>query len=137
VSANFFQVVGVQPSMGRAFAESDDKPGAPGVVIVSHEFWRLRLGSDPNALGRAITLDGVPHTLVGVLPQGFRYLRNYDVFIAMGSIEGAEFMVDRGNHQGFIGLGRLKTGMTQDRALTELRASGWRCWCSPFLPASR
>jgi putative ABC transport system permease protein len=121
VSANFFQVVGVQPSMGRAFAESDDKPGAPGVVIASHEFWRLRLGSDPNALGRAITLDGVPYTLVGVLPQGFRYLRNYDVFIAMGPIAGADWMVDRGNHQGLIGLGRLKAGMTTDRALTELR----------------
>ena len=56
-----------------------------------------------------------------MLPQGFRYLRNYDVFIAMGPIAGADFIVDRGNHQGFIGLGRLKAGMTQDRALTELR----------------
>jgi putative ABC transport system permease protein len=121
VSANFFQVVGVQPSMGRAFAESDDKPGAPGVAIVSHEFWQLRLGSDPNALGRAITLDGVPHTLVGVLPRGFRYLRNYDVFVAMGPLAGAEWMADRGNHQGFIGLGRLKAGVPMDRALAELR----------------
>ena len=121
VSANFFQVLGAQPSMGRAFAERDDMPGAPAVAIVSHEFWRLRLGSDPGALGRAITLDGVPHTLVGVLPPGFRYLRNYDVFVAMGPIAGADWMVDRGNHQGFIALGRLKTGMPMDAALAELR----------------
>jgi putative ABC transport system permease protein len=121
VSANFFQVVGVQPSMGRAFADRDDTPGAAAVAIVSHEFWQRRLGSDPNALGRAITLDGTPHTLVGVLPQGFRYLRSYDVFVAMGPIAGAEWIVDRGNHQGFIALGRLKAGIPMDRALTELR----------------
>jgi putative ABC transport system permease protein len=121
VTANFFQVVGVQPSMGRAFADTDDTPGAPGVVIVSHEFWRNRLGSDANALGRAVTLDGVPHTLVGVLPPGFRYLRNYDVFVAMGPIAGVEWIVDRGNHQGFVGLGRLKAGITIDQALAELR----------------
>ena len=121
VTANFFQVVGVQPSMGRAFAERDDQPGAPGVAIVSHELWRNRLGSDANAIGRAVTLDGVPHTLVGVLPPGFRYLRSYDVFVAMGPIADAEWMRDRGNHQGLVGLGRLKPGITMDRALTELR----------------
>jgi putative ABC transport system permease protein len=121
VSANFFQVLGIQPSTGRAFAERDETPGAPAVAIASHEFWRRRLGSDPNVLGRAITLDGVPHTLVGVLPPGFRYLRDYDVFVAMGPIAGAEWMVDRGNHQGFIALGRLKAGMPVDAALAELR----------------
>jgi putative ABC transport system permease protein len=120
VTANFFRVVGVQPSLGRAFADSDDKPGAPPVVIASHEFWRRQLGSDPNALGRAVTLDGAPHTLVGVLPAGFRYLRNYDVFVAMGPMAGTDLMVDRGNHQGFVGLGRLKAGITIDQALAEL-----------------
>ena len=121
VTANFFDVVGVQPSLGRGFAARDDMPGAPGVVVVSHEFWRRQLGSDPNALGRAMTLDGAPHTLVGVLPPGFRYLRNYDVFVGMGPLAGADFILDRGNHQGFVGLGRLKAGVTMDQALTEMR----------------
>ena len=121
VTANFFQVVGVQPSMGRTFTGSDDKPGAAGVAIVSYEFWRRQLGSDPNALGGALTLDGKPHTLIGVLPAGFRYLRNYDVFVAMGPVAGEEWIVDRGNHQGFVGLGRLKAGITMDQALAELR----------------
>jgi putative ABC transport system permease protein len=122
VTANFFQVVEVQPSLGRAFIEGDDKPGAPAVVIASYEFWRRQLGSDPAALGLAVTLDGVPHTLVGILPAGFRYLRNYDVFVAMGPIAGADWIIDRGNHQGFVGLGRLKPGATRDTALEELRA---------------
>jgi putative ABC transport system permease protein len=121
VTANFFPAVGVQPSMGRGFAETDDKPGAAAVVIVSHEFWRRQLGSDPNALGRGLTLDGQPHTLVGILPAGFRYLRNYDVFVSMGPIAGADYMIDRSNHQGLTGLGRLKPGVTIDQALAELR----------------
>jgi putative ABC transport system permease protein len=121
VTANFFQVVGVQPSMGRTFADRDDVPGAPAVAIASHEFWRRQLGSDPNALGRAVTLDGRPYTLVGVLPPGFRYLRKYDVFLSIGSIVSDKVFLDRGNHQGFLGLGRLKPGITLDAALTELR----------------
>ena len=122
VTANFFQVIGVQPSLGRTFAESDDKAGAPAVTIVSHEFWRRQLGSDAAALGRAVMLNGKPYTLVGVLPQGFRYLRNYDVFVAMGPLAGEIWMVDRGNHQGFVALGRLRPGLTMEGALTELRA---------------
>jgi putative ABC transport system permease protein len=121
VTSNFFDVVGVQPSLGRGFAARDEVPGAAGVVIVSHEFWRRQLGSDPNALGRAMTLDGAPHTLVGVLPPGFRYLRNYDVFVGMGPLAGSDFILDRGNHQGFVGLGRLKAGITMEQALTEMR----------------
>jgi putative ABC transport system permease protein len=122
VTANFFQVIGAQPSLGRTFAESDDKAGAPAVTIVSHEFWRSQLGSDPAALGRAVMLNGRPYTLVGVLPQEFRYLRNYDVFVAMGPLAGESWLVDRGNHQGFVGLGRLGRGTTREGALAELQA---------------
>jgi putative ABC transport system permease protein len=121
VTANFFQVVGVQPSIGRGFAEADDTAGAAGVAIASYEFWRRQLGADANALGRSLTLDGQSHTLVGVLPAGFRYLRDYDVFVAMGPIAGQEVLLDRSNHQGFTGLGRLKRGVTVDAALAELR----------------
>src|SRR5205085_2981154 len=54
-------------------------------------------------------------------PAGFRYLRNYDVFVSMGPIAGEEWLLDRGNHQGFVGLGRLKPGVTIEAALAELR----------------
>jgi putative ABC transport system permease protein len=122
VTANFFHVLGAEPALGRAFLEDEDRPGAPGAAIVSHEFWQRQLSADPNVLGRSLMLDGTPHAIVGVLPAGFRYLRSYDVFVAMGPLAGAGWIVDRGNHQGFMALGRLKPGVTPDAALTELRA---------------
>jgi putative ABC transport system permease protein len=122
VTANFFQVLGVQPPVGRTFAESDDQPGAEPVTVVSHEFWRRELGSDPAALGRPIALGGRPFTIVGILPAGFRYLRNYDLFVAMGAFVSDESLNDRGNHQGFVAVARLKAGLTMDAASAEMRA---------------
>ena len=67
VTANYFDVLGVQPIRGRNFLP-DEEEGAD-VALVSENFWRRRLGGDPNVLGRSITLDGVAHTIVGVLPN--------------------------------------------------------------------
>src|SRR6185436_11914547 len=72
-------------------------------------------------LGRPLMLSGAPYSIVGVLPAGFRYLRPYDVFVALGPIAGAEWLLDRGNHQGFVVVGRLRDGVTADAALRELR----------------
>ena len=121
VTANFFQALGVQPSLGRDFAERDDLPSAPPVAIVSDEFWRKDLGGAADAIGRTLTLDGLAYTLVGVLPAGFRYLRPYDVFIAMGAFSASPIVTERGNHSAFVGLGRLKTGVTIEAALRELQ----------------
>ncbi len=66
-TANYFDVLGVRPIMGRTFLPKEEE-GAD-VAIVSEKFWRSRLGGDPNVLGRSITLDGVAHTIVGVVPN--------------------------------------------------------------------
>ena len=121
VTGNFFQTVGVQPALGRGFTEGDDKPGAEPVAIVSDEFWRRHLNSDRGALGRVLNLGEFNFTIVGVLPAGFRYLRDYDVFVAMGPFAGNPSLNDRGNHQGFTGIGRLKAGLTEQAAADELR----------------
>jgi hypothetical protein len=84
VTAEFFRVLGVAVAAGRPFAARDDAAGAEPVAIVSHQFWRRQLAGDPATIGRALTLDGRAFTIVGILPDGFRYLRNYDVFVAMG-----------------------------------------------------
>ena len=122
VTSNFFAAAGVQPVLGRPFAAADDQPGAPGVAIVSDTFWRRTLDADPESIGRTLSLDAHPYTVVGVLPRGFRYLRDYDLFVAMGPIAGEDWIVDRGNHQGFNAVGRLKPGVTIDTAAQELRA---------------
>ena len=66
-TANYFDVLGVQPILGRTFLPAEEE-GAD-VVLISEKFWRARLGGDPNVLGRSLTLDGIVHTIVGVLPN--------------------------------------------------------------------
>ena len=121
VTGNFFQVVGVQPALGRSFADADEQPGASPVAIVTHEFWSRQMNADPGVLGRSLNLGEFQFTVVGVLPAGFRYLYEYDVFVAVGPFAGNPSLNDRANHQGFTGLGRLKPGVTEAMAASELQ----------------
>src|SRR5215469_2371751 len=73
VSADFFSILGVAPLKGRGFHPGEDRPGATGVVVISEQFWRDHLDFDPNVLNRTLTLDGKQHTIVGVMPAGFRF----------------------------------------------------------------
>lgn len=81
VSANFFDLFGTQPYMGRLFLKGEDEPGAANVVVLSHEVWQTRFGSDPNILSRRITLNNESYAVVGVLPRGYRLLYDSDVYI--------------------------------------------------------
>jgi predicted permease len=74
VSASFFRVLGVDMALGRPFTDEDDRRGAPPAAVVSDTFWRTRLGADPAAIGRVLTLDGKPVTVVGVAPPRVRGL---------------------------------------------------------------
>ncbi|HEV2706942.1 MAG TPA: ABC transporter permease, partial [Pyrinomonadaceae bacterium] len=73
VSANLFQLMGVEAKPGNTFSLDADKPENSNVVILSHSLWQRRFGSDPNIVGRALTLDAKSYTVVGVMPEGFRY----------------------------------------------------------------
>ena len=73
VSANFFNIINVQPSLGRAFQPGDDTPGAARVTVVTYGFWKNYLGGDAGVLGKPVTLNGEVFTIVGVLPQGFEF----------------------------------------------------------------
>lgn len=72
VSYNFFRVVGVAPAQGRAFLPEDEQPGAPGVAILSRDLWLSRFGGE-KVLGTTVRLDGTPHTIVGIMPEGFYF----------------------------------------------------------------
>jgi putative ABC transport system permease protein len=119
VSYNFFDTLGVHPALGRGFVPADDRAGAALVVIVTHEFAERSLGGATTAVGRGLTLDGRPFTVVGVLPPGFRYLRDYDLFVAMGAYTGDRSLNERGNHSGYFALGRLRPGVTEEAARRE------------------
>jgi putative ABC transport system permease protein len=73
VSPNFFSMLGVDPQPGRGFAEEEGRPEGKPVVVLSDSLWRTRYGGDRNVLGQTITLDGTPHTVVGVLPAGAQF----------------------------------------------------------------
>jgi predicted permease len=72
VSTGFFSVLGVPMLAGREFTADEDRAGGPPAVVLSAELWRSAFGSDPSAVGRAITLRGEPYTVVGIMPEGFQ-----------------------------------------------------------------
>ena len=72
VTANFFDALGVQPSLGRAFAEGEDREGATDVVVLAHDLWRRRFAEDPSVIGRSIVVNDRPYTVIGVMPGTFR-----------------------------------------------------------------
>jgi putative ABC transport system permease protein len=71
VSANFFPMLGVAPMLGRNFQPEEERPNAGGVVLLGHGFWQRRFAGDPSAIGQALTLDGRPFTIIGVMPSWF------------------------------------------------------------------
>ena len=73
VSASFFQILGVRPALGRTFLPQEDKAGA-SVVVLGYELWHRRFGADPHVLGRDIKLNDASYRVIGVMPEGFRYL---------------------------------------------------------------
>ncbi len=73
VSADFFDLLGVEPALGRSFLPEEDRPGHEKVVVLSHGLWRSRFGADPKLVGKTVTLNGETYTVVGVLPSGFRF----------------------------------------------------------------
>jgi predicted permease len=72
VTPSFFKVAGVPPQIGRTFTDEEGEPGHESVVVLSDGFWRSQFGGDRNAIGRELRIDGKPHTVVGVMPPGFR-----------------------------------------------------------------
>src|SRR6202007_2572595 len=73
VTPELFSVMGVKPLAGRTFLPEEGKPGAPAVVVLSEKLWRGTFGADANIIGSAITLDKRPCTVVGIMPEGFRF----------------------------------------------------------------
>src|SRR5262249_20000655 len=126
ITANMFTVLRVAPALGRAFTDADDKPDAVPVAIVTDAFWRGQLSADPNVLGRMLRLDGVQHTIVGVMARGFafppsNFPRPHVLFVAMGPLSATANLVDRGNHNGFNAVVRLAPGTTVEGAGDELK----------------
>ncbi|HEU4509143.1 MAG TPA: ABC transporter permease [Pyrinomonadaceae bacterium] len=120
VTASLFTTLKVQPLRGRFFTPEEDKPGANNVAIVSERFWRARYGADEGILQNVLTFDNKPYSIVGVMPAGFRFPGEFDVWLPLALDPVAE------TQGGFFSLvetiGRLKPGATLAAAQTELTA---------------
>ena len=133
VSGNYFDVLGVRPSLGRAFAGNEDAgAGAPPVAVLSHLLWTRSFGSDASIVGKAISLNGRPFTVVGVAPAKFYggFLGvGVDVFVPMAQVgrlePGGDRLEDRGDRWVQL-LARLKPGVTDGQARAALAAEAVR-----------
>jgi putative ABC transport system permease protein len=120
VSGDYFKVMGVGARLGRTFTAADDQPGAARVVVLSDAVWRQQYGADPAILSRDLVLNGEPHRVIGVLPPG-PFDRERASFWA--PIAFTPDQLTRGFHWLSV-VGRLKPGVTLERAQTDLRAAG-------------
>ncbi|HEX6732634.1 MAG TPA: ABC transporter permease [Pyrinomonadaceae bacterium] len=122
VTANFFPLLRVNPVAGRNFDVQEEHRNSSLVAIISYEFWQSRFGGDQGVLNRQVTLNGKPHTIIGILPQGFDFplsVRNVEVWTTVAD-EG-ENLEERGAFV-FRAFGRLKPGVTIQQAQTEMTA---------------
>jgi putative ABC transport system permease protein len=122
VSYNFFDVLGVVPAVGRSFRADEDRAGAPRVTVLSHGLWQRRFGSDRKIVGKSVALNGESYTVVGVLPQDYRFGTQTDVFVPVGLKEDDENVRPRDNHPGIYAVARLKDGVTFAQAQEEMKA---------------
>ncbi len=122
VSSNLFHLLGVVPALGRDFQPADDRPGAEPVIILSDEVWKQRYQSDPDVVGRAIPINGRPHTIIGVMPPAFAFPTNHRLWVPLGPAGETAPRSDR-SVQVF---GRMKPGVTIDQLRADLTAVAGR-----------
>ena len=122
VSAGFFSLLGVRLALGRDFTGSEDAIGGAPAAILSNHLWRERFGGSADALGKAVTLDGVDYTIVGVLPRSFHLIGNDgDIYTPLGQ-GNPLWRNDRTAHAGILCIARLRSGVSINRAAAEMAA---------------
>ena len=119
VSANLFDLLGVAPALGRGFLPEEETTGRERVVVLSYGFWAGRLGGDPSAIGRTLTLDGLPHEIVGVMPEDFRFPDAGGVALWNPLAFHVSELRSRAERR-FNVIGRLAPGATPAQASAEL-----------------
>jgi putative ABC transport system permease protein len=112
-----FRTLGVPPMLGRDFREDEDRVGAPKVMLLSNRIWHDRFDARPSAVGQTIMVNGVRHTIIGVMPPGFEFPGNAGAWTTMQ----LDPLANRGNHSWNV-IGRLKPGATIPQVRTDLGA---------------
>jgi putative ABC transport system permease protein len=121
-TGSFFATLGVQPQLGRLFTTAEDKAGCERVIVLTHGLWQNRFGGDPNVLGRSITMNSEPWTIIGVLRADFDFYGSggNSFFVPIGRLLDQEYMHRRASRPLLWVTAQLKPGVTIERAQTEL-----------------
>jgi predicted permease len=124
VIANFFQVLGVQPAMGRAFTLEDSRDGAPPIVLLSDPWWRRQFNADPNIVGKVFDLYGRQTTVIGVLPRSFDFSAIFSPGVKIDAFMPVNLYGPvRGQGNNFTFIGRAKPGVTLAQAQEDAQAA--------------
>lgn len=118
VTANAFSVLGARPVAGRDFVAADDVRGAAAVALIGHKVWVNRYGSNPSVIGRAVRVNDIPTTIIGVLPEGFQFPFNTDVWLPLHQLNGLE--AQKRNARQLFTFGHLAPGVTREQAQSEM-----------------
>ncbi|MEP6783081.1 MAG: ABC transporter permease, partial [Acidobacteriota bacterium] len=116
VTANTFSVLGAHPVIGRDFVAQDDVRGAQSVALIGFKVWLNRYGKNPSVIGRTVRINDVPTTIIGVLPEGFQFPFNTDVWVPLHQINGLE--EQKRNSRNLFG--HLGPGVSRAQAQSEL-----------------
>ena len=117
VSSEFFQVVRVTPIQGRAFTSEEDTNGHGNVVVLSYPFWQSHFGADPKVIGKNLTFNGLPYSIIGVMPANFHFFYQGEYFVPLGWTDKDRAV--RNNHN-YLVIARLKRGVDLQQAQAEM-----------------
>ena len=119
VSHDFFRVLGVTPRLGRGFTDSDERVGAPPVVVISDRTWREHLGTDPGIVGRTVRLNGQGHTVIGVMAPGVEFPRGAALWVPLGILQR---IVERRGATFLQAVARAKPGYSRQQVERDVSA---------------
>ncbi len=119
-TASLFPALGIKPQLGRAFTPEEDRPGAPGVVVLSHDYWQRRFGGNPSAVGQEVPFDNQKWTVIGVMPPSYRFLPErrtggkIDIWVPLAIDARKPYIIEN------VVFGRLKPRVSIEQARSEL-----------------
>ena len=123
ITGSAFEILRVPPLLGRTLAAPDEVIGAPDVVVVGADLWQSRFGRDPELVGKTIRIGGVPHSVVGVMPEGFLFPLDDHLWLPL---RANPMDYERGDGPALLVFGRLADGVSMDQAGAEVATVGQR-----------
>ena len=111
VSSGYFNVLGVQPALGRSFSPDEDSASGPNVAILSNGLWKSQFGGNPQLVGKTVSLNGAPYTVVGIMPSGFESIPAADLWTTIAQLDRTT-----GSGLNYTLVGRLKSGVSRKQA---------------------